>query len=75
MVKAAAERKNEKGEPQYVHSIERVSDTSLAEAVLLNVVIFNADAAIVLSAPATSLAKSLDLNNAKQVYKERVKRL
>jgi hypothetical protein len=75
MVKAAVERKNEKGEAEYVHSIERVSDTSLAEAVLLNGVIFNADAAVVLSAPATSLAKSLDLNNAKQVYKERVKRL
>src|ERR1017187_10527217 len=48
MVKAAVERKNEKGEAEYVHSIERVSDTSLAEAVLLNGVIFNAEAAIVL---------------------------
>src|ERR1039458_6533901 len=42
MVKAAVERKNEKGEPQYVHSIEKLTDTALAEAVLLNGVIFNA---------------------------------
>jgi hypothetical protein len=75
MVKAVVERKNDKGEPPYVHSIEKLSDTSLAEAVLLNGVIFNAEAAVLLSAPATYLAKSLDLNNAKETYKERVKRL
>ena len=68
MVLAAVDR-------PYVHSIEKLSDTSLAEAVLLNGVIFNADAAMVLSAPATYLAKSLDLNNARNVYKERVRRL
>ena len=39
----------------------RLSDTSLAEAVLRNGVIFNADAVVILSAPATCLAKSLDL--------------
>ncbi len=59
----------------YAHSIRKISDTSLAEAVLLNGVIFNAEADMVLSAPATYLAKSLDLNNSKNVYKERVKRL
>ena len=75
MVLAAVDRKNDKGAPQYAHGIDKVSDTSLAEAVLLNGVIFNADAAVLLSAPATYLAKSLGLNNAKVVYKERVKRL
>jgi hypothetical protein len=75
MVLPSLDRKNEKGEPLYVHSIEKVYDTSLAEAVLLNGVIFNAEAAVILSAPATSLAKSLTLNNAKQTYKDRVKRL
>jgi len=75
MVQPAVDRKNEKGEPQYAHGIAKVTDTSLAEAVLLNGVIFNADAAVLLSAPATYLAKSLDLNNAKEVYKQRVKRL
>jgi hypothetical protein len=75
MVRPAVERKNEKGEPLYTHSIEKLTDTSLAETVLLNGVIFNADAAVLLSAPATCLARSLDLNNAREVYKERVKRL
>jgi hypothetical protein len=75
MVLAAVDQKNEKGEPQYVHGIDKLTDTSLAQAVLLNGVIFNADAAVLLSAPATCLAKSLDLHNAKEVYKQRVKRL
>jgi hypothetical protein len=75
MVLPAVDRRNEKGESLYIHSIEKLTDTSLAEAVLLNGVIFNADAAVILSAPATFLAKSLDLNNAKQTYKDRVRRL
>jgi hypothetical protein len=75
MVLTSLHRKNEKGEPLYIHSIEKVYDTSLAEAVLLNGVIFNAEAAVILSAPATYLAKSLSLNNARQIYKDRVKRL
>jgi hypothetical protein len=75
MVKAAVARKNDKGEPQYVHSIEKLYDTSLAESVLVNGVIFNAEAVVVLSAPATYLAKSLDIGNAREVYKQRVKRL
>jgi len=75
MVKAAVDRKNEKGEPQYAHSIQKVHDTSVAQSVLINGVIFNAEAAVVLSAPATYLAKSLDVGNAKEVYKDRVKRL
>src|SRR5271156_3452062 len=44
MVKPAIERKNEKGEQQYIHSVNKLSDTSLAEAVLRNGVIFNAEA-------------------------------
>jgi hypothetical protein len=75
MIKAAIERKNEKGEQQYVHGVSRLSDTSLAEAVLRNGVIFNAEAVVVLSAPATYLAKSLDLQGTKDLYKARVKRL
>jgi hypothetical protein len=75
MVKSAVERKNEKGESAYAHSIEKVTDTSLAEAVLLNGVIAQTDAAIILSAPATYLAKSLNLNNAKELYKDKCRRL
>ena len=75
MLTAAIDRKNDKGEPAYARSIKRVSDTSLPEAVIRNGVIFNADAVMILSAPATYLAKSLDLQGVKELYKERVKRL
>lgn len=75
MVKAAVERKDEKGEPRYAHSVNKLSDTSLAEAVLRNGVIFNAEAVVVLSSPATYLAKSLDLLGVTDIYKARVKRL
>jgi purine nucleosidase len=75
MVKPAVERKDEKGEARYPHSVNKLSDTSLAEAVLRNGVIFNAEAVVVLSGPATSLARSLDLQGVKELYKDRVKRL
>src|SRR5207249_906376 len=70
MVRPAVEH-----QPEYVHSIKRLTDTSLAEAVIRNGVIFNSDAAIILSAPATYLAKSLDLLGTKDLYKNRVRRL
>ena len=75
MVKAAVQRTEPNGEPTYARSIRRVSDTSQAEAVLRNGVIFSVESAVVLSAPATWLARSLDLLGAKDQYKQRVKRL
>lgn len=57
----------------YVRGIRRVSDTSLAESVIRNGVIFNADGVMILSAPATYLAKSFDIQGTKEIYKERVK--
>ena len=74
MVRPRVERKTHEGAPQYTND-SPVADTSLAEAVLRNGVIFNAEAVVVLSAPATYLAKSLDLLGTKELYKERVKRL
>jgi len=59
----------------YVRGIKRVSDTSLAESVIRNGVIFNADGVMILSAPATCLAKSFDIQGTKEIYKERVKML
>jgi hypothetical protein len=70
MVRPAVEH-----QPEYPHTVKRLSDTSLAEAVLRNGVIFNSDAVVILSAPATYLAKSLDLLGTKELYKERVRRL
>lgn len=75
MVKAALDRKKENGDLQYSRSVRKVSDTSLAEAVLRNGVIFNAESVVVLSAPATWLAKAMDLSGAKEIFKQRVKRL
>jgi hypothetical protein len=75
MVKAAIDRTNEKGERQYVRGINKVTDTSLAEAVLRNGVIFNAEAVVILSAPATYLAKTFDLQGTKDLYKQRVRML
>jgi len=75
MVKPAIERKNDKGELQYARTLSKVTDTSLAEAVIRNGVIFNAEAVMVLSAPATYLAKTLDLQGTKEIYKQRLKML
>lgn len=75
MVKAAVKRKDEKGESRYPHGVNKVSDTSLAEAVLRNGVIFNGETVVVLSGPATYLARSLELQGVKELYQERVKRL
>lgn len=70
MLRAAVEH-----QPEYPHTVRRFSDTSLAEAVIRNGVIFNSDAAVILSGPATYLAKSLDLLGTRDLYKERVRRL
>jgi len=70
MIRPAVEHR-----PEYPHAVRRFSDTSLAEAVIRNGVIFNSDAAVILSGPATYLAKSLDLQGTKELYKERVRRL
>jgi hypothetical protein len=75
MLTAVVERRDDKGEPRYVRSVQRVTDTSLPEAVIRNGVIFNAEAVMILSARATYLAKSLDLEGVKDLYKQRVKML
>jgi hypothetical protein len=59
----------------YARTIVKPTDTSAPVAVLRNGVIFNADSAVILSGPATYLARSLDLMGAKDLYRDRVKRL
>ena len=75
MVKPAIDRKNPDGEPQYVRSVQRLTDTSLAEAVLRNAVTLTTESVVVLSGPATSLARALALEGTKETVKQRVKRL
>jgi hypothetical protein len=62
-------------EHNYPRTIQRVTDTSAPMEVLRNGVIFNAESVVILSGPATYLAKTLDLLNVKDLYKDRVKRL
>ncbi len=75
MVKTAVERPTEKGEFLYPRTLRRVTDTSAPAAVLRNGIIFNAESVVILSGPATYLAKSLDLLGTKDLYKQRVQRL
>jgi hypothetical protein len=75
MVMPAIARKKPDGEPQYLRSIRQFSDTSQAEAVLRNGIVFNAETVVVLSAPAAPIARSLDLAGAKDQYKQRVRRV
>jgi hypothetical protein len=75
MVRAAIARTNDKGEPAYPRSIRKVTDTSLAEAVLRNGVTLQPDTAFVLSAPATVLARTISLLGVKELFTARVKRL
>jgi hypothetical protein len=75
MVRAALERKKPNGEPQYLRSIRQLTDTSQAEAVLRNGIVFNAETVVVLSGPATWIAKALDLAGAKDQYQQRVRRV
>jgi hypothetical protein len=62
-------------EHNYPHTLQRVQDTSEPMAILRNGVIFNAESVVILSGPATYLAKTLDLMGTKDLYKDRVKRL
>ena len=75
MVTAVIDKKRPTGEPQYLRSIKTLTDTSQAEAMLRNGVTFAPQDVVVLSAPATWLARSLDLLGTKALYQERVKRL
>lgn len=69
MLRQAVER------PEYARSIRRIADTAVAEAVLRNGVAQHPQGVVILSAPATHLAKSLDLYAVQELYMERVKRL
>jgi hypothetical protein len=75
MIRPVLDRKKDGGEAQYVRTIQRVADTSLAEALIRNGVTLTTQGAIVLSAPATSLARTLAFPAAVANYKRRIRRL
>jgi len=75
MVDAAINRKRADGQPQYFRTIQRVTDTSAPDAMLRNAITFSAETVVVLSAPATWLAKAVGLSGAVARYRQRVKRV
>lgn len=62
-------------EGNYPHTITKVSDASEPASVIRNGVSLTAESVMILSAPGISLAKSLDIQGAKDLYKDRVKML
>ncbi|HEX6463384.1 MAG TPA: hypothetical protein VFZ98_02975 [Vicinamibacterales bacterium] len=75
MVEAVVKKTKTDGQPQYVRSIQRVTDTAAPDALLRNAITFSAEAVVVLSAPATWLARSLALAGSREQYRQRVKRI
>jgi hypothetical protein len=75
MVEAAINRKRPDGQPQYARAIQRVTDTAAPDALLRNAITFSADTVVVLSAPATWLARSLALAGTPALYRQHVKRI
>jgi hypothetical protein len=75
MVAAPVSRTSDAGEPLYRRTLRRITDTSLAESQLRNAITFNAETTVVLSAPATSLARSLEIVANRDLYSEPVRRL
>jgi hypothetical protein len=75
MVETAVNRKSGDGQPQYVRTILHVSDTSAPDALLRNAITFSAETVVVLSAPATWLARAVSLAGAPAQYQERVTRV
>ena len=62
-------------QPEYPHGIRRFTDTANAETIIRNGISFNSDAAVLISGPATYVAKSMEILGATELYEERVRRL
>jgi hypothetical protein len=75
MVGTALARTRADGQPQYVRTVQRLADTGAADALLRNAITFSAETVVVLSAPATSLARSLALAGTPAQYTRRVQRV
>lgn len=75
MVEPVVTRTRPDGEPQYTRTIQRVTDTAAPDALLRNAITFSLESVVVLSAPATWLARSLALAGTAAQYTQRVKRI
>jgi hypothetical protein len=75
MVERAVTRTRPNGQPQYARTIQRLSDTATPDALLRNAITLTTETVVVLSAPATWLAKSIALAGTAGQYERRVKRV
>lgn len=75
MVEAVVKKMKADGQPEYVRAIQGVTDTAAPDALLRNAITLSAEAVVVLSAPATWLARSLALTGSREQYHQRVKRV
>ena len=75
MVEPAVTRMRPDGLPQYARTIQRATDTAAPDALLRNAITFSRECVVVLSAPATWLARSLALAGTAAQYKEHVRRI
>lgn len=68
-------RRNEEGKPLYSHGIEKLTDTAEVRALLRNAIAQQADQScvVVLTGPATNLARLLDLYGAKEWIARKVR--
>lgn len=68
-------RRTEDGKPLYSHGIEKLTDTGDARAVLRNAIVAQADQSciVVLTGPATNLARLLDLPGVKDAITRKVR--
>ena len=75
MLTAPLARQNPDGKPLYFHEIERFTDTADPAAIIRNALTAQHDqnAIIVLTGPATNLARVLDLRNAKELIAAKVR--
>jgi hypothetical protein len=75
MVERALARTRADGQPQYARSVQHVTDTAAPDALLRNAITLTPETAVVLSAPATWLARSIALAGVAGQYERRVKRV
>lgn len=75
MLTAPLGRKNEEGKPLYNHGIEKLTDTAEVRALLRNALQQQPDQScvVILTGPATNLARLLDLHGAKELIAQKVR--
>ena len=75
LIQAALKRTRPDGQPQYVRTIQRVSDTAAPDALLRNAVTLTAETIVILSAPATWIARSFALADTPALFRKYVKQI